>query len=135
MCLPPSCGSSWEEDNKALDKYVSSRIAKTEDVENIVNKFSDALTMACNKSFKIGRALVETNKHKTVPWWPEDLTIARKRVNAFRRKYQRTKPNKNLRDQRKTEYYVEKAQYQAKTKNAKIHSWRQYCNMTSSTNP
>jgi len=43
------CGSSWEEDSKALDKYVTSRIANTED-ENIVNKFSDALMMAHNKS-------------------------------------------------------------------------------------
>jgi hypothetical protein len=48
------CGSSWEEDNKALDKYVSSRIANTEEMEHIVNKLRDALT-ACNKSFKIGR--------------------------------------------------------------------------------
>jgi hypothetical protein len=57
----------------------------------MVNKFSAALTTACNKSFKVGRTYVKTNKHKTVPWWTEDLTIARKRVNAFRRKYQRTK--------------------------------------------
>jgi hypothetical protein len=65
----------------------------------------------------------------------EDLTIARKRINAFRWKYQRTKTNNNLRDQRKIEYYEEKAQYQTKIKNAKIQLWRQYCNMTSSTNP
>jgi hypothetical protein len=129
------CGSSWEEDNIALDKYTSSRIANTEDMEDIVNKVSDALTTACNKSFRNSRAFMKTNKHKTVPWWTEDLTIARKRVNAFRRKHQRTKINNNLRDQRKMEYYEEKAQYQTKTKNTKIQSWRQYCNMTSSTNP
>jgi len=128
-------GSSCGEDIKALDKYVSSRIAITEEMEDKVNKFSDTLTMACNKSFKIGRSLVKTNKHKTVPWWSEDLTIARKRVNAFRRKYQRTKNNNNLRDQRQTEYYVEKAQYQAKIKNAKMQSWKQYCSKASSTNP
>jgi hypothetical protein len=86
------CGSSWEEGNRALDKYVSSRIANAEDVEDTVNKFSDALTTECNKSFKVGRTYMKTNKPKTVPWWTEDLTIARKRVNAFRRKYQRTKP-------------------------------------------
>jgi hypothetical protein len=128
------CGPSWEEDTKALDKYVSLQITNTEDVEDIVNKFNDALTTACNNFFKIRGAFTKTNKHKTVPWWTEELTIARKRVNAFRRKFQRTKIN-NLRDQQKSEYYVEMAQYQAKIKNAKIHSWRQYCNMTSSTNP
>jgi len=88
-------------------------------MEDIVNRFSDALTTACNKSFKIGKAFMKTNKHKTVPWWTEDLTIARKRVNAFRRKYQRTK-NDILRDQRQNEYHVEKTQCQVKIKNAKI---------------
>ena len=129
------CGPSWEEDNKDLDKYISSKIANPEDMEDIVNKFSDALKMACNKSFKIGRVFMKTNKHKSVPWWTEGVTITRKRVNTFRRKYQRTKNNKNLRVQRQTEYYVEKAQYQARIRNVKIQSLKQYCNKTSSTNP
>jgi len=98
------CGPSWEEDNKDLDKYISLRIANTEDMEDIDNKFSDALTTACKKSFKTGRAFTNTNRYKTVPWWTEEPTIARKRINAFRRKYQRTKNNKNLRNQRHTEY-------------------------------
>jgi len=34
---------------------------------------------------------------KTVPWWPDDLTM-RKRTNALRRLYQRTKNNNDLRD-------------------------------------
>jgi hypothetical protein len=53
----------------------------------------------------------------------------------FQKEIQKDKINNNLRDQRKTEYYAEKAQNQAKIKNAKIQSWRQYCNITSSTNP
>ena len=60
-------------------------------MEDLVNKFSGALKTACKKFFKIGRVFMKTNKHKSVPWWTEDLTIKRKRVNAFRRKYQRTK--------------------------------------------
>ena len=129
------CRSSWEEEAITLDKCISSRIATTEDMEDIVNRFSDALPTACNKSFKTGKAFMKTNKHKTVPWWTEDLTIARKRVNAFGTKYQRTKTNDILRDQRQNEYHVEKAQYQVKIKNAKIQSWKQYCNKVSSTNP
>jgi hypothetical protein len=35
----------------------------------------------------------------------------------------------------KKEYQAEKAQYQARIKNAKIQSWKQYCNKTLSTNP
>jgi hypothetical protein len=45
------CGFSWEEETIALDKYISSRIATKEDMEDIVNRFSDALTTVCNKSF------------------------------------------------------------------------------------
>ena len=127
-------GTRGEEDTKYLDKYISLQIANTEDMEDIVNKFSEALMTAFDKSFKRGRALMETNKHKTVPWWTEDITIARKRVNAFRRKYQRTKNNNNVREQRQTAYKVEKAQYQAKIKNAKIQPWKEYCNKVSSTN-
>jgi hypothetical protein len=82
------CESSWEEDTKDLDKYITSQIADTDDMEEVVNKFSKALTAAGNKSFKICRAFIKT---KTVSWWTEDLRIVRKRVNAFRRKYQRTK--------------------------------------------
>jgi len=70
-----------------------------------------------------------------VPWWTKELTIVRKQLNVFRRKYQRMKNNNNLRNQRQTEYYAEKAQYKAKLKSAKIQSWKQYCNKTSSTNP
>jgi hypothetical protein len=63
-------------------------------MENIVKKFSDALTAACYKSFKTDRAFFKT-KHKTVSWWTEELTIAKKRVNAFRRKHQRTNNDDN----------------------------------------
>jgi hypothetical protein len=104
-------------------------------MEDTVKKYSEVLTTACNKSFKRGRAIMETNKHKTVPCWTDDITIARKQVNAFRRKYHRTKNNNNLREQRQTDYKPEKAQYQAKTKNAKIQSWKEYFNKISSTNP
>jgi len=30
-------------------------------MEDIVNRFSDALKTACNKSFKIGKAFMKTN--------------------------------------------------------------------------
>jgi hypothetical protein len=60
------CGSSWKEETIAVDKYITSRIATTVDMEDTVNRFSDALT-ACNKTFKIVKPFTKTNKHKTVP--------------------------------------------------------------------
>jgi hypothetical protein len=56
-------------------------------------------------------------------------------LNALRRRYQRTKNNKELKGHRKNIYYEEKANYQATIKKEKIKSWKEYCNLTPSTNP
>jgi hypothetical protein len=54
----------------------------------------------------------------------------RKRTNALRRRYQRTRNNEELREQRKTQYFEGKARYAATIKKEKISSWTEYCNMT-----
>jgi len=61
------CGSRRGEVYRILDKYISLQIANAEDMEDIVSKFSDALTAACDKSFKKVRTHMKTHKHKTVP--------------------------------------------------------------------
>jgi len=58
----------------------------------------------------------------------------RKRTNALRR-FQRTRKNEGLREQRKTSYLEEKARYGATIKREKIRSWKEYCNLTTSSNP
>ena len=90
----------------------------------------EALKLASNKSFPIYRATRSTTSHKTVPWWSTDLTILRKGTNALRRLYQRTRNNEELRGKRKTHYYECRATYTASIKQAKIKSWKEYCNMT-----
>jgi hypothetical protein len=57
------------------------------------------------------------------------------RSNALRRRYQRTTNNDDLRESRKNQYYDEKTKYQATIKRKKIRSWREFCKLTSSTNP
>jgi len=109
------CGSSRAEENRILDKCISLQIANTEDMEDIESKLSDALMAACDKSFKKARTHMKTHNHKTVPWWTEELTVARKRINTFRRKYQRAK-NNNIREQRKTEYQAKKNSISIKIK-------------------
>jgi hypothetical protein len=49
--------------------------------------------------------------------------------------YQRTRNNEELREQRKTQYLEGKSRYAATIKKEKISSWKEYYNMTSSTNP
>jgi hypothetical protein len=59
----------------------------------------------------------------------------RKRTNALRRRYQRTTNNDDLRERRKNQYHDEKSEYQAAIKREKIKSWKEFCNLTSATNP
>jgi len=59
----------------------------------------------------------------------------RKRTNALRRRYQRKRKHEGLREQRKTIYLAEKARYEATIKREKIQSWKEYCNLRTSSNP
>jgi hypothetical protein len=88
---------------------------------------------ACNESFRTIRASKKAMSNMSVPWWTEELKIMRKRVNAPRRRYQRTRNREELRKQRKTQYLEGKASRYQQLK--KISSWKEYCNMTASTNP
>jgi hypothetical protein len=81
-----------------------------------VEKLQEAITMSCSKSFKTQETTKKMTKQKLVPWWTKELTIKRKRLNALRRRYQRTKNNEELREYCKNIYYEEKTKYQATIK-------------------
>ena len=59
----------------------------------------------------------------------------RKHTNALRRRYQRTRTNEGLREQRKTRYLEEKARFEATMRREKLRSWKAYCNLTTFSNP
>jgi len=59
----------------------------------------------------------------------------RKRINALRRRYQRTTNNNGLREKRINQYHDGTLQYQAAIKREKFKSWKEFCNLTSATNP
>jgi len=95
-----------------LDEALSNRIQSTTKIEEIVEELQDALEKACKTSF---RQTGKTNKdkkpeqYKSVPWWTHNLTMLRKKVNAHRRRYQRTKGSTALREQMKEQYRTVKA--------------------------
>jgi hypothetical protein len=124
-----------QEDSTNLDRGSALQVKILNDIESSVDLFQEALISSCNKSFKIRRATRITTKYKSVPWWTEKLTLMRKRTNALRRRYQRTTNNDELRESRKKQYHDEKTKYQAAIQGEKIKSWKEYCNLTSSTNP
>ena len=120
-------GDSWN-----LDRVLALQAEEAKDIERAINLFQEALILSCNKSFKKWNA---TTNHTSVPWWTEELTLMRKRLNALRRRYQRTRNNNDLRERRKNQYHDGKLQYQAAIKREKFKSWKEFCNLTSATNP
>ena len=57
------------------------------------------------------------------------------KVNALRRRYQRTFSNEDLRSDRKAQYNEWKRQYQLKLKDEKFKFWQNYCSSTEESNP
>jgi hypothetical protein len=103
-------------------------------IEKYIHEFSEALSIACNKSFKTQRAPKKATTHKLGPWWTEELTILRERTNFLRSRYQRTRNNEELREKQKIQYFKEKAKYAAIIKRGESRSWKEYCNTTTSVN-
>ena len=129
------CKINKDKGTEDLDKTLCTRAFEETDIEKLIEEFHEVLKLACSKSFKTHRASKRTTLNESVPWWTEELTIMRKRLNALRRRYQRMRNKEDLRQQRKTQYLEGKSSYTATIKNKKISSWKEYCNMTSSTNP
>jgi len=84
-----------KDDTAPLDRMLAKHIQEAEDIERTVGKLQAAITNSCKQSFKIRRNNNKITKQKSVPWWTAELTIKRKRVNAIRRLYQRTKKMKS----------------------------------------
>ena len=123
-----------QEDSATMDSNLVAHNKDTNDIENAVEKLQEAIKSSCNISFRI-RGKNKTTNRKSVPWWTEELTIKRKRLNALRRQYQRMKNNEQLREDRKHKFSEERAKYQATIKKEKLNSWKEYCDLTSGNNP
>jgi hypothetical protein len=124
-----------QEESANLDRVLASQVKKTNHIERAVDLLQKALISSCNKSFRTRWATKKTTKHKSVPWWTEELTLKKKRINVLRRRYQRKTNNDDLRERRINQYHEEKSKYQAEIKREKIKSWKEFCTLTSSTNP
>jgi len=115
-----------------LDEFMATIITLEEDLEQNVQLFTEAVQSACRRTFQ-NSTTRKNSKKKPVPWWTDNLTLLRKRVNACRL-YQRTKNDEVLREKRKGKYAEEKRMYQAIIKKEKLNSWKEYCNVEASIN-
>ena len=89
------CNVKKEGATEDLDKTLCTRVSDRMDIEELIEEFHDVMKSACNKSFRTRRVSKKAMSNKSIPWWTEELTVMWKRVNALRRRYQRTRNLKN----------------------------------------
>ena len=130
-----TCNEITKEGAEEIDMLLAVRIAKENDLEKNIDLFEETVQVACKRTFQINTTRKKNSKKKSVPWWTDSLTVTRKRVNACRRLYQRTRNDEVLRGKRKETYLKAKSAYQADIKKGNINSWKQFCNVEASTNP
>jgi len=105
------------------------------DIEQRMESIEEAIHSACKRKFRQTNSLNNNSKRNSVPWWTTRVTTVRKKVNANRKLYHRTKTDKDLRERRKATYKETKIAYQIEIKKAKFISSKEYCNLATSTNP
>ncbi len=118
-----------------MDNAISHKVKQCEDIGIVVQKFTEAITAACEAAFRVSKPGKRANKQRSVPWWTPELMILRKKALALRWRYQKTKTDPNLRQERKLLYLGGNRIYQAKLREEKTRSWKNFCTSTDSTNP
>jgi len=127
--------TSTQGGTEEVDNAISTAIATSKNLEYYTDLLEETITTACRKTFPLPAANKKNNNHKSVPWWKPELTVLRKRVNAKRRLYQRTKNDQTLRERRKESYQQLRKEYKTELKKTRTSSWKEYCNLTASINP
>lgn len=124
---------SGSTDLQKLEAEICEKARAIEDTEKLIADFYTCIESACISAFRISTHK-KTSKRRTVPWWTTELTILRKKVNALRRRFQRTKIN-TIRQERREQYLETKRYYQAKLQQEKLASWKKFCTIDGRANP
>ena len=75
-----------QDDTGDLDNTLANTVMSWDDIEKTVDEFYEDLTTACNETFRTQPAHKTAMTNRLVPWWNEELTILRKRLDALRRR-------------------------------------------------
>ena len=123
----PGDHTKWDED-------LGDKVKQSTDTEELLSKFTTIITATSDAAFKVSRARDSNTKGRSVPWWTNALKILRKRALALRRRYQRTRIDDNLQQERKLRYQEEKRHFKAKLQEGKLKSWKDFCSCTAEYN-
>jgi len=111
------------------------KVKQFTDTDELMSKFTSTVTATCDAAFKVSRAGDRVTKGRRVPWWTSERTILGKRALALRRRYQSTRNDDNLRQERKLQYREGKRHYHAKLQEEKLKSWKEFCSHTTDSKP
>jgi hypothetical protein len=117
------------------DRALSLKVKHCTDTGEVIHKLALAITAVCDASFQVLRPSKRASKERSMPWWNKQLATLRKKALAMRRRYQRTTNNTGLRQERRLRYQESNRTYQAKLREAKLKSWKDFCSGTQSSNP
>ena len=117
-----------------LDEELRHKVRTYSDAEQVIEQCHICIEESCKGAFRLSKEKSQYTKDKSVPWWTPELTILRKRVNALRRRYQRTTNNEELRQERRNQYLEGNRTYQATLNKTEMESWKKYC-ITDGSNP
>jgi hypothetical protein len=112
------------------NKALSQKVKHCTDIGAVIHKLTSAITAACDASFQVLRPGKGASKERSVPWWNEELTTLREKAIAMRQRYHRTTNDADLRQERRLRYQESNRTYQAKLREAKLISWRDFCSGT-----
>ena len=119
----------------ACEKALGQNVKLCSDTDEVIHKFTSATTAAYDASFQVLKPGRPSTKGRNVSWWTNELTILSKKALAMRRKFQRTKNDANLRQERRLQYIECNRTYQAKLREEKFNSWKDFCSSTRNSNP
>ncbi|XP_052752746.1 uncharacterized protein LOC113520145 [Galleria mellonella] len=94
----------------------------TTDLENLIRKFHDALTGACNDSIP---KLHSKKSINTAKWWTSDLSNLKAELKRSRNRIK--KANANARSFVVQEYLRKKEEYKKEIQQAITKSWKEFC--------
>jgi len=92
-----------------IDEKLYAKLTGQIDTRLFIEKFDETVQTTCRETCKHLNKPNSKAKGRSVPCWTVALNIMRKRTNALRRLYQRTKNNNDLSESRRTLHAIAKA--------------------------
>ena len=116
------------------DQALSQKVKLRTDTGEVIYKYTSAITAVCEASFQVLRTGNAHLRNEACHGGITKLQHFAKKTIAMRRRYQRTRDDADLRQERRLQYQEGNRTYQAKLREAKLKSWKDFCSRTQSFN-